>query len=82
MFSCFLQKPLFLFLIVVIWFVSAPDPHEDDARSHVPSADSAGATCLHLNTLITSLTLSLLLSGHLSVVLNPLSPLCILFDIT
>lgn len=33
-----------------VGFLSAPDPHEDDACSHVPSADSTGATCLHLNT--------------------------------
>lgn len=35
---------------VPLLFLPVPDPHEDDASSHVPSADSTGATCLHLNT--------------------------------
>lgn len=29
-------------------FVTASDPYEDDACSHVPPADRPGAACLHL----------------------------------
>ncbi len=50
-----LQKgEIAFFMSLFVWLLSnsglsAPDPHEDDARGHVPSADSTGATCLHLN---------------------------------
>ena len=36
--------------LLCFWFLCAPDPHEDDARRHVPPADGAGAARLHLNT--------------------------------
>ncbi len=31
-----------------VLFVTASDPHEDNACRHVPPADRPGATCLHL----------------------------------
>ena len=77
MFRYFFKKCLFLccFVILVMWFLSAPDPHEDDACSHVPSADSTGAARLHLNT-----QHSLFTTAYPSFsCFESLSPLCILF---